>query len=131
MTALRDVPGAPASWPFAPIEELDLYLETACEPSLVVLETHTRGHLDRAALEAALTAVLAADPSARRHLAATSRWSRRLRWETAPAIRPGSEVAHHNQLEQPRPAGRAAGTAVRLADVPERHRGAAAPGGGT
>ena len=62
MTALRDVPGAPASWPFAPIEELDLYLETACEPSLVVLETHTRGHLDGTALEAALTAVLAADP---------------------------------------------------------------------
>ena len=27
--------------------------------------------------------MLAADPSARRHLAATSRWSRRLRWQTA------------------------------------------------
>ena len=83
MTTLRDVPDAPASWPLAPIEELDLYLENAQEPSLVALETHTRGHLDRAALEAALTAVLAADPSARRHLAATSRWSRRLRWEAA------------------------------------------------
>ena len=84
MTTLRDVPDAPASWPFAPIEELDLYLENAQEPSLVALETHTQGHLDRAALEAALTAVLAADPSARRHLAGTSRWSRRLRWEAAP-----------------------------------------------
>ncbi len=83
MTTLRDVPDAPTSWPLAPIEELDLYLENAREPSLVALETHTRGHLDRAALEAALTAVLAADPSARRHLAATSRWSRRLRWEAA------------------------------------------------
>ena len=93
MTALRDVPDTPASWPFAPIEELDLYLESAREPSLVVLETHTRGHLDGTALEAALTAALAADPSARRHLAATSRWSRRLRWETAaPAIRPGGGV---------------------------------------
>ena len=83
MTTLRGVPGAPTSWPLAPIEELDLYLENAEEPSLVALETHTRGHLDRAALEAAVAAVLAADPSARRHLAATSRWSRRLRWEAA------------------------------------------------
>jgi NRPS condensation-like uncharacterized protein len=93
VTTLRDVPDAPASWPFAPIEELDLYLETAHEPSLVVLETHTGGHLDGSALEAALTAVLAADLSARRHLAATPRWSRRLRWETAvPAIQPDSGV---------------------------------------
>ncbi len=90
MTTLRDVPDAPASWPLAPIEELDLYLENAQEPSLVALETHTQGHLDRTALEAALTAVLAADASVRRHLAATSRWSRRLRWEAAPpAIRTG------------------------------------------
>ena len=88
MTTLRDAPGAPASWPFAPIEELDLYLENAQEPSVVQLETHTRGHLDRAALEAALAGVLAADPPARRHLAATSRWSRRLHWEAvAPAVR--------------------------------------------
>ncbi len=89
MTTLRDAPGAPASWPFAPIEELDVYLENAQEPSLVQLETHARGHLDPAALEAALAGALAADPSARRHAAATSRWSRRLRWETAaPAVRP-------------------------------------------
>ena len=38
--------------------------------------------------------MLAADPAARRHLAATSRWSRRLRWEAAaPAIRTGSGPA--------------------------------------
>jgi hypothetical protein len=87
VTTLSDAPGAPASWPFAPIEELDLYLENAQEPSLVQLEIHARGHLDGAALEAALAGVLAADPSARRRLAATSRWSRRLRWEAAaPAI---------------------------------------------
>jgi hypothetical protein len=94
VTTLRDTPGAPASWPFAPIDELDLYLENAQEPSLVQLETHVPGHLDRAALEAALADVLAADPSARRHLAAASRWSRRLRWEAAaPAIRPGRRPA--------------------------------------
>jgi hypothetical protein len=89
VTTLRDAPGAPASWPFAPIEELDVYLENAQEPSLVQLETHARGHLDPAALEAALAGALAADPSARRHAAVTSRWSRRLRWEAvAPAVRP-------------------------------------------
>ena len=94
MTTLRDAPGAPASWPFAPIEELDVYLENAQEPSLVALETHARGHLDPAALETALAGVLAADPSARRHLAATSRWSRRLRWEAAaPATRTGRRPA--------------------------------------
>ena len=86
MITLRDAPGAPPSWPFAPIEELDVYLENAREPSLVQLETHAQGHLDPAALEAALAGALAADPSARRHAAATPRWSRHLRWETgAPA----------------------------------------------
>jgi hypothetical protein len=91
VTTLRDAPDAPASWPFAPIEELDVYLENTDEPSLVQLETHTLGHLDRAALESALADALAADPSARRHLAATSRWSRRLRWEAgAPALDPAS-----------------------------------------
>jgi len=94
VTTLRDAPGAPSSWPFAPIEELDLYLENAQEPSLVQLETHVPGHLDQAALEAALAGVLAADPATRRHLATTSRWSRRLRWEApAPAIRTGSGPA--------------------------------------
>jgi hypothetical protein len=89
VTALRDAPRAPASWPFAPIEELDVYLENAQEPSLVQLETHARGHLDPAALAAALAGALAADPSARRRVAATSRWSRGLRWEAAaPAARP-------------------------------------------
>jgi NRPS condensation-like uncharacterized protein len=94
VTTLRDAPDAPASWPFAPIEELDLYLENAQEPSLVQLETHVRGHLDQAALAAALTGVLAADPAARRHVAATPRWSRRLRWEAAaPAAWPDGRPA--------------------------------------
>ena len=97
MTTLRGTPGTaaapaapaapavPASWPFTPIEELDFYLENAGEPSLVQLETHAAGHLDRVALAAAVTSVLAADPTARRRLAATSRWGRRLRWESGPA----------------------------------------------
>jgi len=94
VTTLRDAPDAPASWPFAPIEELDLYLENAQEPSLVQLETHVRSHLDQAALAAALTGVLAADPAARRHVAATPRWSRRLRWEAAaPAAWPDGRPA--------------------------------------
>jgi hypothetical protein len=75
-----DVQAGPESWPFAPIEELDCYLETAAEPSLVQLETHVQGHLDPAALASALADALAADPAARRHLVATSRWRRRLRW---------------------------------------------------
>ncbi len=70
-----------ASWPLAPIEELDLYLESAADPSLIQLELLVGGHLDVAVLAAALARVLAADPAARRHLAATSRWRRRLRWE--------------------------------------------------
>ena len=84
MTAVRSVRGRPrlASWPLTPIEELDLYLESDADPSLIQLELLVGGHLDVAVLSAALTGVLAADPAARRHLAATSRWRRRLHWET-------------------------------------------------
>jgi NRPS condensation-like uncharacterized protein len=85
MTALRDAAGPPAAWPFTAIEELDHYLENPREPSLVHLETHARGHLDPAALEAALAAVLAADPAAGRRLAAPSRWGRRLYWQAGSA----------------------------------------------
>lgn len=94
MTTLSGAPDVRAvqeSWPFTPIEELDCYLETVAEPSLVQLETHVQGHLDPVALASALTGALAADPAARRHLAATSRWRRRLHWEAAtPAIRAGA-----------------------------------------
>lgn len=86
MTTLLDTAGAPACWPFTPIEELDVYLENAQEPSLVQLETHTREHLDPAVLAAALADVLAVSPAARRRLATASRWRRRLRWE---ALAPG------------------------------------------
>jgi NRPS condensation-like uncharacterized protein len=92
VTTLRNVASAPASWPFTPIEELDLYLENAHEPSLIQLETHAQGHLDRTVLQAALAKVLAADPAARRRLAA-ARWARRLRWE-APAA--GSPDGRHH-----------------------------------
>ena len=84
MTTLRNAPGVravPASWPLTPIEELDLYLENAAEPSLIGLETPVQGHLDPAVLDSALADALAADPAARRHLGAASSWSRRLRWE--------------------------------------------------
>jgi NRPS condensation-like uncharacterized protein len=79
------------SWPFTPIEELDYYLESVAEPSLVQLETHVQGHLDPAALATALASALAADPAARRQLATTPRWCRRLRWEAAaPVVRAGA-----------------------------------------
>ena len=86
MTTLRSAPAdraGLASWPLTPIEELDLYLESATDPSLIQLETLAWGHLDRAVLEAALAGALAADPAARRHLAATSPWRRHLSWEAA------------------------------------------------
>ena len=86
MTTLRSAPEGLASWPLAPIEELDLYLESAADPSLIQLQTLVRGHLDRAVLQSALAGVLSADPAARRHLAATSPWCRRLRWEAAAGI---------------------------------------------
>jgi NRPS condensation-like uncharacterized protein len=96
VTTLRDAPGtaappaAPVSWPFTSIEELDFFLENTGEPSLVQMETHVLGHLDRPALEAAVAGALAADPAARRRLAGTSRWHRRLRWESgAPARHTG------------------------------------------
>ncbi|MGD0699576.1 MAG: hypothetical protein ABSA02_06815 [Trebonia sp.] len=85
MTTLRSGPGSRAGltcWPLTPIEELDLYLESAAEPSLIQLETLVHGHLEPTVLESALADALAADPAARRQLAATSRWHRRLRWET-------------------------------------------------
>jgi len=86
VTTLRSAPAdraGLASWPLTPIEELDLYLESATDPSLIQLETLAWGHLDRAVLEAALAGALAADPAARRHLAATSPWRRHLSWEAA------------------------------------------------
>jgi len=86
MTRLNGAPDirpGPESWSLTPIEELDFYLETVVEPSLVQLETHVEDHLDPAALASALVGVLVADTAARRRLAATSRWRRRLRWEAA------------------------------------------------
>jgi NRPS condensation-like uncharacterized protein len=71
----------PATWPFTPVEELDAYLENAHEPSLVQFEIHSRARLEEAALAEALGQVLAADPAARRRLAATSRWRRHLHWQ--------------------------------------------------
>jgi len=96
VTTLRSAPGVRpgrASCPLTPIEELDFYLENAAEPSVIQLETPVRGHLDRAILDAALADVLAVEPAARRHLAATSRWCRRLRWEAGEPVDPAGLVA--------------------------------------
>jgi NRPS condensation-like uncharacterized protein len=84
MTVVRSARGraGSASWPLTPIEELDLYLDSAADPSLIQLELLVGMHLDVAILAAALAKVLAGDPAVRRHLEATSRWRRRLRWET-------------------------------------------------
>jgi NRPS condensation-like uncharacterized protein len=96
MTALGETaraPATPSRRPLSTIEELDLYLDSAQEPNLVQLETHARGHLDRAALAAALAAVLAATPEAARRLAAVSPWDRRLHWHlAAPGDRGGSLI---------------------------------------
>jgi NRPS condensation-like uncharacterized protein len=97
VTTLRSAPGSRAgltSWPLTPIEELDLYLESAAEPSLIQLETLVRGHLDAAALESAVADALAADPAARRQLAAASRWGRRLRWEVAEVAPVAGDAGH-------------------------------------
>ena len=96
MTTLRRTRESRAgltSWPFTPIEELDLYLESAADPSLIQLETLVRGHLDPTALESALASALAADPAARRQLAATSPWRRRMRWEAAAPAAPAGAGA--------------------------------------
>jgi hypothetical protein len=93
VTTLRRTPESRnglSSWPFTPIEELDLYLESAADPSLIQLETLVRGHLDPAALESALARALDADPAARRHLAASSPWRRQLRWEAAALVAPAA-----------------------------------------
>ena len=84
MTAVKSAQGraGPASWPLTPIEELDHYLDSAADPSLIQLELLVGMHLDVPILAAALAKVLAGDPALRRHLEATSRWRRQLRWET-------------------------------------------------
>jgi NRPS condensation-like uncharacterized protein len=78
------LPG-PAVQRLTPIEELDYLLDRPWEPNLVLWETHTHGHLDRAILAEAVSAALGADSGARRRLAATPRWGRRLYWRPAPA----------------------------------------------
>jgi NRPS condensation-like uncharacterized protein len=95
VTAVRSARGRAglASWPLTPIEELDLYLESAADPGLIQLELLAGGHLDVPALTAALAGVLAADPAARRHLAATSRWRRRLCWDSGAPVRDDSMLA--------------------------------------
>jgi hypothetical protein len=106
VTTLRGTPESRAgltSWPFTPIEELDLYLESASDPSLVQLETLVRGHLDPAALESALASALAADPAARRHLAATSSWRRHLHWEAAAPVAPAAAGARSRPGRDARP----------------------------
>jgi hypothetical protein len=79
----------PASWPLAPIEELDVYLDSDAEPSIIQMEVLAGGQVDPVVLQAALAAVLASDPAARRHLAAAPRWHRRLRWQAGPGWAPG------------------------------------------
>jgi hypothetical protein len=106
VTTLRRTPASRAgltSWPFTPIEELDLYLESAADPSLIQLETLVQGHLDPAALESALAGALAADPAARRRLAATSPWRRRLHWEAAAPVAPAAAGARSHPGRDARP----------------------------
>ena len=86
-TVTRDpgAPPAPARQRLTTIEELDYLLERPWEPNLVLWEIHAHGHLDRPVLTAAVTAALGSDTGARRRLAVTARWGRRLYWRSAPA----------------------------------------------
>ncbi|HEX4257639.1 MAG TPA: hypothetical protein VH089_21275 [Streptosporangiaceae bacterium] len=94
-TLTRDhgAPPTPARQRLTAIEELDYLLDRAWEPNLVLWELHAHGHLDRDLLAEALTAVLGSDSGARRRLAATGRWGRRLYWRQAPAPGPYAPAA--------------------------------------
>ena len=108
MTTLGSAPGVRpglASWPLTPIEELDLYLENAAEPSVIQLETPVRGHLDHAVLEAALADVLAAEPAGAaapgRHLPVVpspALGNRRTRYPAGTACSPWPAGAAADQL---------------------------------
>jgi hypothetical protein len=84
LTRAPGAPPAPGVQRLTPIEELDYLLDRPWEPNLVLWETHTHGHLDRKVLAEAVTAALGTDSGARRRLAATPRWGRRLYWRPAP-----------------------------------------------
>ena len=130
MTAVRSARGraGPASWPLTPIEELDHYLDSAADPSLIQLELLVGMHLDVAILAAALAKVLAGDPAVRRHLEATSRWRRRLRWETgAPGRADG--VLTVARWRSPGQLAALREWVAGLADSAVRSRGTAGPGG--
>jgi hypothetical protein len=85
-------PARPATERLTAIEELDYLLDRPAEPNLVLLETHTRGHLDRDVLAEAVTAAFGGDPGARRRLAASPRWSRHLYWRPATPASDGAPL---------------------------------------
>jgi hypothetical protein len=85
LTRVPDAPPASADQRLTPIEELDYLLDRPWEPNLVLWEIRTHGHLDREVLADAVAAALGTDSGARRRLAATSRWGRRLYWRSPPA----------------------------------------------
>lgn len=96
MTTLTRDPGAPpapARQRLTAIEELDYLLDRPWEPNLVLWELHSHGHLDRDLLTGALTAALGSDSGARRRLAATPRWGRRLYWRQSPVPGPYAPAA--------------------------------------
>jgi hypothetical protein len=94
-TLTRDpgAPPAPARQRLTAIEELDYLLDRPWEPNLVLWELHAHGHLDREFLTEALAAALGSDSGARRRLAATPRWGRRLYWRQAPIPGPYAPAA--------------------------------------
>jgi hypothetical protein len=94
-TLTRDpgAPPAPARQRLTAVEELDYLLDRPWEPNLVLWELHAHGHLDRDLLTEALTAALGSDAGARRRLAATPRWGRRLYWRQAPVPGPYAPAA--------------------------------------
>jgi hypothetical protein len=93
LTRAPGAPPAPARQRLTAIEELDYLLDRPWEPNLVLWELHAHGHLDRDLLAEALTAALGSDSGARRRLAATGRWGRRLYWRQAPVPGPYAPAA--------------------------------------
>jgi NRPS condensation-like uncharacterized protein len=85
LTRAPDAPPAAGEQRLTAIEELDYLLDRPWEPNLVLWEIHTHGHLDREVLTDAVTTALGTDSGARRRLAATPRWGRRLHWRSAPS----------------------------------------------
>jgi len=80
--------------PFAVVDELSCYFDSAAEPNNVHLEAWLPGHLDPGRLRAAVATVLSSQPRARVRQAPRRWWHRGYAWETpAETARPSDIVS--------------------------------------